>query len=255
MAESTLSVQLAEIRTEVCDYLGLGRTYSSLSSTDAARVDASIKGGVSRVYFNDAAHRWSFLEPQASLSLVAADNDYDLPDDFGFMITPFTFNQAQYFGNQGIQLVGEGVFRQRQQLEFDYTGPPFLACITPKTTNGTNGQRFEVRFHPKPDTSYTLSYRYSILPDVLASAVVFPYGGAAYGQLFLQACLAEAEQRYNDSASTNHQARFQSMLAAAIERDRKTGHPSNLGYNGDGSNLDMGFRHLPYNLTINGNPV
>lgn len=246
MAESTLAITLSDIRTEVCDYLGIGRTYSSASATDQARVDAIIKAGLSSFYFNKAAHRWSFLEPETTLAIVAADSAYDMPDDFGFILSPFTFTVATYSDQRGVTLVSEAVMRQMKQREPTASGPPLVACITPKTNAGTStGQRYEVQLHPIPDASYTLRYRYSILPDVLTGSVIYPYGGSAYGQTILQACLAVAEQRYNDAASTNHQQEYAAMLAAAIERDRRFTSVSSLGYNGDPSTGSRDFLQRP----------
>lgn len=77
MAESTLSIHVGEIRTEVSDFLGLGRTFSSLTADDQNRVNRIIEVGLRQFYFPPALpgravnHEWSFLKPTTTLTLSA----------------------------------------------------------------------------------------------------------------------------------------------------------------------------------------
>ena len=75
MAESTLKLNFTEIMTEVGRYLGYDRDPDNWSSDQDDDVVAIVKRGLRNFYFpqrvnpNEAAHRWSFLRPQATLTI------------------------------------------------------------------------------------------------------------------------------------------------------------------------------------------
>jgi hypothetical protein len=76
MTESTLSADFEEIQIEVADFLGLKRSSSDWSSDDTARLVAIMKAGLSQFYFppkihdRSDPHKWSFLTPVASGSIL-----------------------------------------------------------------------------------------------------------------------------------------------------------------------------------------
>jgi ribosomal protein L31 len=72
MGESTFACTLTSLRTEVCDFLGCGRTYASASTNEQARISAAIDKGLHRFYFEaldgeGKLHFWSFLRPTSTL--------------------------------------------------------------------------------------------------------------------------------------------------------------------------------------------
>ncbi len=80
MAESTLKLTFAELRIELGRYLGWRD--AAIGANDELDIAACIKRGLRNFYFpprveNRAAHRWSFLRPQATLTiwddLITAD--------------------------------------------------------------------------------------------------------------------------------------------------------------------------------------
>lgn len=66
MAESTLSLTLADLKTEVCQFLGFA-AYASCTSGEKAVVDKLIKIGLRTFYRPATPHKWSFLKPRVEL--------------------------------------------------------------------------------------------------------------------------------------------------------------------------------------------
>jgi len=244
MAESTLSVTFADIRSAVGDYLGIGMDSASWSATDTTRVAGIIKSGLARFYFNPFYSDWSFLKPVTSLTTVAEQEDYALPEDFGHLLSQLTRTTPGV--QNSISTVDETVYRQIKSENPALSGNPRMACVVPikmATSQSPTGQRFTLKLWPAPPSVFALQYRYAVLPDV-PTASLYPYGGAAHGETILQACLAVAEQRTNDSSSNNHQELFDRLLAGSIERDRAQAVPHVLGKNTDAS-LSRGVHTLP----------
>jgi hypothetical protein len=143
------------------------------------------------------------------------------------------------------------------------TGTPWLCAITPMTTAGTQGQRWEAMFHQPPNDVFVLHYRYYLLPDALVDTTLeYPYGSVAHSETLLESCLAIAEAREKDSADIVHQTRFAQLLQASIDHDRSLSETVQLyGYNRDGSDgvEEYGGHHHRYCyrhnelVTFNGN--
>lgn len=166
---------------------------------------------------------------------------FTLPWDYGGMSGDgrFTYNVDE---NRlvNIQVTTESRIRALRQQTVG-TGTPYLAAIIPlKPSAATQGQRWGVMFHPPPNDVFTLHYRYFVLADALVdSTAEYPYGSAAHSETILESCLAIAEIREKDDASTLHQDRFKILLQASIDHDAQLGEAViRYGYNGDGSDLD-----------------
>jgi hypothetical protein len=75
MAESTLQITWSDLETEVGRFLGLDRTVGNWTANETADVLAIITRGLRQFYFptrtnpQEAAHRWSFLRPQSTLTI------------------------------------------------------------------------------------------------------------------------------------------------------------------------------------------
>lgn len=315
MAESTLKLTFTEIRTELGRYLGLARSYGDWTASEILDVTACIKRGLRNFYFpprteQNAAHRWGFLRPSATLTIwddvitddaitatisfatpistvtaseatfypsmvgknlvTASENSYviagytsstvitvtgdasgdtgdiitidsedtfSLPWDYGGMYGDgaFTYANAE---NRSVPIIltSEANIRNLRQTSIS-TGTPHLVAIIPKTTDGTEGQRWEAMFHTPPNDDYTLHYRYYVLPDALVlTSLEYPYGSVAHSETILESCLAVAESREKDGGDGSHQARFGGLLQSSIDHDRGIGSPIvNFGYNRDGS--------------------
>jgi hypothetical protein len=241
MAESTLAVTLNEIRSEVCRYLGFGRFYNAASPVQRDDCDLIIRRGLRQFYCppplpqESSSHRWSFLEPSATLATVANTASYVLPDDFGGMAGEFSFSGETT--SSAISSVGEAAFRAAQSSS-DATMRPQLAYVDPRQTVSSGNPdiptRWQVTFHPVPDKVYTLVYRYYVVQDAAAAALDYVPGGALHGETILASCLAIAET-YAESPNAKFREYFMQRLIASVLLDRKTAGAGMIGRNLDRS--------------------
>lgn len=258
MAESTLSLQFTDFQAEVGEYLGEQRSGWDTPTTN--RINAVINQAYPEALYpqplngKEKGHQWSFLEPIVTLTTTAAEYAYDLPDNYGAILGPLTWDDANVGGGV-IPIVSEGKIRQMRQGS-DVTGRPTHAATRTKTFDPTVGQRSEIIFFPTPDGEYDLSYRSSLIVALKLDATnKFPIGGMSFGRVVLAACLAVAERKYRRGENTM-QAAFMTSLAAEISRDLQNA-PEYFGYNGDRSSSYLrGCRsHAGERLTVNGLPT
>ena len=333
MAQSTLLISFTELETEIGRFLGYPRSTASWSANQVLDFAAILKQGMRQFYFpqptavqvaqGQKAHRWSFLRPQAQLTIwddvVAADaitastatyaspvttitasddvfypsmeektivfgtsgnsfvidsyvsatvvkvtgdasaedgnvitidsgDTFTLPWDFGALSGDGSFAYHRDSAHvQPIALTSDANIRQLRMGSVS-SGTPYLAAITPLSTDGSQGQRHVVQFHPPPSDVFVLTYRYHILPNALVDTTAeYPYGSVAHSQTILASCLAVAEVREKDDATATQQARFANLLQGSIDHDRQYGESAiELGYNGDGSDGDAGESQRNY---------
>ena len=168
---------------------------------------------------------------------IDSGDTFTLPWDFGGMSGNggFTYDRDS---NKifDINLTSDVNIRKLRQASIS-PGAPTLAAVIPKSTDGTQGQRWEAAFYPPPNSVLTLHYRYYILPDALVlTTLEYPYGSAAHSGTILESCLAVAESREKDGGDGSHQARFEKLLVASIDHDKSLGEAiTHFGYNGDNS--------------------
>lgn len=243
MAEASLSLAYSDLAREVGRYLGYGPTSGNWSSDEAQEINDVIASGLRQFYDPPAIsagmrpHKWRFLRPSTTLAIVANDSDYDLPDNFGWMLGDLTFGSSDNIIQPAVKLIGEGQIRMLQQGNIVTSGPPKYAAVRPKTTTGVTGQRFELLIWPTPDATYTLSYQYRALLNKIDASNPYPYGGQIHGETILASCLAVAEDRHEDAQAEKRQ-RFMERLSASIEQDSQLDQEF-FGYNGDGSDTGL----------------
>ena len=335
MAESGLSLKLADFETEVGHYLGYGRTPGNFSAAEDALVTAIIKSGVRRVYFPaaqqgvTAGYEWTWLRPTsllylgadgtdgsvsgttfdsathtdwttygivagtdevtisdgtgptlgdyaidtveaASLTLSSAPGDgtsltffvtrdtadYVLPDTFSRIVGNLHYQADDYLSE--VVVVPEATIQEARSKN-NITGAPYWAAIRAKTSTGSTGQRFEILFYPRPDKAYILSYKYEAYAGPLTDSLPYPLGGMHLSELYLESCLAVAEQRMNDEQG-NHNTMFQRLLADAVARDQRRegqmfgclGNTEELIDNNRGVRFRRGYGDSVFNLTYKG---
>lgn len=170
----------------------------------------------------------SDLAANDAFTVLNTGADYELPEDFGGLDGPLTFSSSSY--NNKVTITGESTIRNaRQRLQS--SGVPQMAAIRPQVHDGRFTQRYNLLLWPTPSGKFTLSYeQIVVLPEIDADNP-FPPGGAAYGELYLAACLALTEQRINDRRGLRWDE-YQERLAAMIEID---------GIATGGENLGKGF--------------
>jgi len=242
MAESTLTFQYLDLKKAVAYYLGYGRDETIWTADQTLDIEEAVQNGY-RMFMNPPilvegkpAHRWRFTKIFTTLTLAEDDDDYDLPDDFGSLHVPFTYDPGESGNN--IAIVNEGRIRQLGQGG-EVTGAPSYAATRVKEFDGSGSTRWEAIFWPIPDGEYTLTYGYNMLLNALSDANPFPAGGAAHSATIRAACLAAAELDQNDERGPHYQD-FLTNLRTSIANDLRSGQEY-FGYNGDCS-TDTGIR-------------
>lgn len=263
--ESTLTLARRDLKSAVGFFLGWGRGPdfggTAWSTDQDAEIEFCVQSGLRRFYFAEAPnggfYEWSFLKPIATLLLPVNVNTIPLPDDYGGIEGPITCTVSGTAANASIwwpvMTTHEGAIRQQYATLPTSTGRPLYAAEQPlRNTTAQQGQRFQLYVFPLPDLTYQLQFAYSILPDALTASVPIPWGGAAHAETILEACLAVAEERLDDTKSVHAEA-FARRLAASMAQDRRR-KPQLLGYNADRSDyIDRYSRDralLP--ITVNG---
>tara|TARA_R110000824_G_scaffold32222_1_gene104187 strand:+ start:8216 stop:9319 length:1104 start_codon:yes stop_codon:yes gene_type:complete len=239
-SESSLSLSLTSLRKEVGWYWLGERTAGNWSSDETDQLDEIIQSGL-RQFYNPpvtggerVGYKWSFLEPVTTLSVLADTEDYTLPASFGGMLGPLTYASSDNRWYP-VDLTGEHRIRILRQRDFNtLKSYPQAAAVRAKTSDGSDGQRFEILLWPKPDKAYTLSYKYHALQAKLTAANPYPLGGQVHAETILESCLAITEQRMENQAGI-HTQKFMERLAASMAHDKQYFTPERLGYNADRS--------------------
>lgn len=159
--------------------------------------------------------------------------NYDLPDNFSRLIGDLHFAAAEY--QTAITIVSLGNIEE-MRARSDQTGTPCFAAIRYKSSVGSTGQRQEILFWPEPSVYFPLTFAYEVYSGVLSDTYPYPLGGMHLSELYLESCLAVAEQRINGEAGL-HTQMYQALLSDAIARDRKRG-PRFYGHIGRGEDDD-----------------
>lgn len=233
--ESSLALKKSDYEVEVADFRGFGRVAADWTEEMVSHIASDVKSGVANFYFPDLGgqvYEWSFLTPDASLTLESGASDLDLPDDFNGFSDRFLFvSTADEYGRKVPLAWG---VRRKLAAAPERTGHPECAEVeVVRGTTPTEGTRYRLLVYPQADQAYTLRGRYSLSPHALSGARPHVYGGVAHHQTVLESCLAVAEQRRDDVIGI-HTALFKDRLRASIAQDRRM-KPKDLGYNADRS--------------------
>jgi len=227
----SLSITYTELQERVARYLGLAS--SGWRDDETLDVEAIISSGVRQFYWPPGVqpptqdpkkpapvvtrpYEWSFLRQAGALTLDAGTATYDLPSNFNLLVGKFTCA-----GIRPIKLVDEGYMRALQGRS-TAAGAPVYAAIADGTFDATLGSAKQVSFAPTPDKTYSLGYRYSIVPDAISEVNLYPLGGAEHGETILQSCLAMAELKLHDQQGPHYQ-RFMERLSASMRLDMQGG--------------------------------
>lgn len=245
MAESTLSLSIDDLESEVGAYLGYGRGANSSepawTTAQQNNITAVVKSGLSQFYTpppikpGERAHSWTFLTPFTTIVLASGDSSVALPDDFGHISGPLYVTDPQASHRfLPIKVYNEGYVQAKHAGLPDTTGAPVVAAIqTIAGTTLTEGTRYRLYVWPTADTDYTFAIEYKYLPDMLTGLLPFPPGGQQHAETIKAACIAAAELYLDDVKGPRFQF-YMERLMASVEADRRAKGP-NFGYNGDNS--------------------
>ena len=183
--------------------------------------------------------------------------NYNLPDDFGALVGNLHF--ATDTNRRQIAIVPLSQILERR-ARHDLAQAPQFAAVRYKDSDGSDGQRQEILFWPRPDTYYALWYTYEAYSGALSDSYPYPLGGMQLSELYIESCLAVAEQRENQEAGLHTQL-FSALLQDALARDRKRG-GQQLGRMGHVEELyerpgrwPRGWGESPYPITYKGNLI
>lgn len=269
MSESTLTTKLDEIEAEIGWFLGWGRgaKFGAPAWTAQQQLDitGARKSGERKFYFppvlpgEKLAHCWSFLRPRGTVVFPANVAEVNLPDDFGgvegeiVLVNTATNNR----GAIRLPMRNPQTIAQAYAAQPNTVGPPQMAAIEPRRLpTATLSSRYLMRIFPLTDQVYTFEFNYVRNPDAMTAAEQYPLGGPMAAEAILEAALAVAESRLDDSLTTHTQL-FMQALKTAVDYDRRL-KPQHLGVNADRSDLgsqwpgNVAWWHWDSLVTING---
>lgn len=259
MAESGLSIGLPDLRKEVGSFLGYGT--SGWSTDQQNEIDRYIQSGVRRVLYppavseETAGYEWTWLSPTTTITTVSGTADYDLPDDLGRIVGELHYPSEEY--RTDIVHVPEGQILQARAGSDD-SGAPYWYAERWKATTGTTGQRKELLLYPEPDQAWALTYSYEAFQGALSADYPYPPGGMKLAELYIESCLAVAEERGDDQVGL-HRTEFERLLVDAVRRDKKTGPKvfGQMGHREDGRAREFrrGWGSGTYPITYHGGPI
>lgn len=195
--------------TEVDDY--------AISDVTAGNITLSGNDGTSLTFF-----------------VTRATANYTLPDDFNRVIGRLHYQADDRY--PAIQIIQEDAILEMRSAS-DLTGPPQYGAVRSKSSTGSTGQRSEIILFPRPNAAQILTYSYEAYSGKLSDSYPYPLGGMHLSELYVESCLAVAEQRVNEEAGL-HTGLFESLLADAVARDRKRG-AKNFGRMGNTAEYDL----------------
>ncbi len=224
----TLSITFDALRRELGRFLGfrIGTNDSVTSWSDEQIQDVNdiIKSGLRLVYWpviaseqGSTVYQWSFLKKRSTITLVVGTFAYDLPTDYGGMISWPTFPAGS---NKRI------LERQSEEdlvtlyAKNDQSGVPVYGAVRAKDTTYNSATSYELLVYPRPLEAATLSFRYVLDPPMLADDNQIPLGGPQLSMALLEACLSEAEKMLGDTEGL-HYKKFQEALSRCIQYDQQ----------------------------------
>ncbi len=232
---ASLALTQTGLQNEASYMLGYGRTYSAASTSQKADVDACVQAGLRAFYWPENAYRWTFLEPQASLSVTAGARVFDLPTDFSSIVGDISWPATSTSRDTLIRVVSEAKIRELiQGITFTNTTPRFAAIINKSAGVGAT---FSVEFDNYFDDAYSLAYTYRVMPNSDSTL----YGVGAHSETILASVLAAAEQRI-DSTEQSYRQDFVNRLKASLAIDMEL-RPSNHGSYYENRNIPYEDRH------------
>jgi hypothetical protein len=197
--QAQLEVHGAHTTGTVSVTLGVCTFTSATIPTWAAQGDLWVNGGYYPVNTRDSTSQVTLVD--TSVTGLSGEEyslkhrEYDLPDDFGGLLEPFTYRQDQSVWKT-LTRVNESMIRSMEQYpETNY--PPEYFCITSVVPSATQESKARAIFAPLPEAgaTYYLWYRYTVVPPLLdGSTYVYPHGGAEFANVVRLSCLDQASQ-------------------------------------------------------------
>ncbi len=240
MAESTNSISRVDIKVALRRKSSYALT-GTLSTDQNTNISDAIKYGENMFYRGTrlpgetTVHPWSFLNLEYTVPIIAADDDYDLPDGFGGVTAPYLSYDSAVALNQ-VQVVGLQRLNELRSFSQSLTSEwPTHAAISSKAIAQSTGQRFHIELFPMPSATRSLLVPYRFNPDVTADATPYQLGGQPHGMTLLNACLAAWEIYIEDERNGPCFQEFMRLMVDSVDIDRALTTPQHFGRNEDHS--------------------
>lgn len=239
MAEPTLSMGYRDFADHVGKFLGWGPgNWSSatpwFTGTQTQDIDDCVRSGVRKFYYPDQPYDWSFMHPFVTVTLSQGTASVQLPDDVAGVEGQITLQAGTNQLMDPVDFVSAGKIKLLySQLPGSLGKPTHAAVDYVKGTTALSGQRANLLVFPMADQPYALEFRAYVTPDAPTIANPYVYGGSQHTETIIEACLAVAEQRFDDKMAIHTQL-FAERLKASVALDGRN-KPQLFGYNGDQS--------------------
>jgi hypothetical protein len=230
-----LSYTFKDLYTRVSKYLGTGRTPSGVALSDVQdivnRAYKQFLFPVVQVGANLRHWKWSFLEHSTQLICHNGVTNYNMPRDFGSMITDFTYTLQDNKLITALKQIDEASMLRLQAFNAG-NGEPLYYCIRPTNADASQICHHEVLLYPIPNGDYTFAYSYDRNPPKLENDDDIPVGAVEMSECLLQLCLAVAEQEQDEVIGVQSQLAG-TMLIAAVQLDKERNASATVGSNSD----------------------
>ena len=221
VAGDTLSVSYDELMENVARFLGYD--YSNLTEDQTRECDSYVQSGVRQVYMPpayegiDTDHEWSFLRQEATVNMTAGVTEYALPTGFGSIISSVFASQAHHLS---VPVVPYEEVQKMLAMRPDAHGEPLAVATMYSQTFGARGQNKKLIVFPAPETSRYIQFTADADTGRISAENPFPLGGHKFSELYIESCLAIAEQRANDEKGI-HTDNFTRLIIGLISKDRR----------------------------------
>jgi len=237
MAESTFSYTFLDLYRDVLSYQGQGRT-----STDATAL-AKAKRRTNEAYRKFLCLDWNFLVPVKTFKVESGKDEYELPDDYGVMKTPFKLAPNASWRNP-VETTAALLLQARSFCP--QTGTPSVYALYPEYTK-ESGLRYKILFYPTPNVSLDYIYSYRVLPNILVEDADIPYCPANLSHVLRAFCLSEVEKFDQEGSNFTHTNELNNVLLPQAINENSIRSPNTVG------SMNMGFYSFGNRHSLYGN--
>jgi len=232
-----LNYTYGQLWQDVGQYLYQTRDSAALTAITGAV--SRCKTLANRGYLDFLGQReWTFLQPEATITLVANQNYNDLPSDFLSITTDFSF-PANNLKRVVLPTTPQRIKEMRAGVVSTSTDPVWFAVEV--QAYSTSGPSYKVLWYPTPSRVLTMYYAYRRAMAAMTDDNQIPAGSPDHGITLLAAALMYAEmdkQVFDGSMAKKY---YQVELPRSFQRDASLG-AANRGQVTNGARLEQ----VPY---------
>lgn len=126
-----------------------------------------------------------------------------------------------------VRMRGDSVIRKLEGSNPEFNRPMFYSIRTTRFDPAI-GSRKVLAMYPAPDKAYTLRVPMILRPLPVDESNQYPIGGEVLSQVILKACLAAAENNFEERDHV-HEKKFLELIGLAIRDDLERSSPTSLG--------------------------